>query len=66
MKESENFIVKEPYQPTEDEKKAIAELKAKGLKPQDWKSKKKVLSLSKKICSITCILNRIPDVHIAG
>jgi hypothetical protein len=41
MKKSENFIVKKPYQPTEDEKKAIAELKAKGLETGDWGSQKK-------------------------
>ncbi len=41
MTPEEDFIVEEPYIPTEEESKAIAVLKAKGFKPDDWKSRKK-------------------------
>lgn len=41
MNEKENFIVANPYTPSELEKKAITELETKGLKPKDWNSKKK-------------------------
>lgn len=41
MNEQEDFIVAKPYTPTEEEKKAIAELEAKGIEPKDWNSKKK-------------------------
>ena len=41
MTEDEDFIVLEPYQPTKEEKQAIAELEAKGLVAGDWDSGKK-------------------------
>ena len=41
MTKEENFVVREPYQPTEEEKKAIKELENKGLRPKNWDSKKK-------------------------
>ena len=48
MNEIEDFIVTEPYMPSEGEKKAIAELEAKGIAPKNWNSKKKdVVSFKK-------------------
>lgn len=41
MTELEDFIVQEPYKPTEEEKEAISELQAKGLVPSNWNSGKK-------------------------
>lgn len=41
MTELEDFIVQEPYSPTEEEKRAIAELEAKGLEAEDWSSPQK-------------------------
>lgn len=41
MTDLEDFIVQDVYQPTEDEKLAIAELEKKGLVAKDWNSKKK-------------------------
>lgn len=41
MTELEDYVVKNTYQPSEDEKKAISELKKKGLVPDDWNSSKK-------------------------
>ena len=41
MTEQEDFIINEPYQPTDDEKAVIAELEKKGLVPEDWDSGKK-------------------------
>ena len=50
MNEIEDFIVTEPYMPSEGEKKAIAELEAKGIAPQNWNSKKKdVVSFKKNL-----------------
>ena len=50
MNEIEDFIVTEPYMPSEGEKKAIAELEAKGLAPKNWNSKKKdVVSFKKNL-----------------
>ncbi len=43
MTAEEDFIVQEPYQPTKEEKQAIAELEAKGLNAKDWDSKKKFI-----------------------
>lgn len=43
MTKQEDFVIQEPYQPTEQEKKAIAELKAKGLVPGEWDSGKKYI-----------------------
>lgn len=40
MTEEEDFVVQEPYQPTDEEKKAIKELEAKGLTSDDWDSGK--------------------------
>lgn len=41
MTELEDFIVENAYQPTEEEKQAISELKSKGLTAKDWDSGKK-------------------------
>lgn len=41
MTDLEDFIVQDAYQPTEEEKLAIAELEKKGLVAKDWNSKKK-------------------------
>lgn len=41
MTELEDFIVQEPYSPTDEEKEAISELEMKGLVPGDWSSGKK-------------------------
>ena len=43
MTEEEDFMVAEPYRPTEDEKQAIAKLEAKGLKAKNWDSKRKFI-----------------------
>ena len=43
MTEQEDFIVTEPYQPTEDEKLAIAKLEATGIKAKNWDSKRKYI-----------------------
>lgn len=40
MTEEEDYIVQNPYQPTEKEKLAIEELANKGLESGDWNSKK--------------------------
>lgn len=40
MAKLEDFIVQTPYQPSDKEKAAISELKAKGLVPGDWSSGK--------------------------
>ena len=41
MTEREDFIVAEPYKPTEEENLAIKELEDKGLVADDWDSGKK-------------------------
>ncbi len=41
MTTQEDFVIQEPYRPTEEEKRAIAELEAKGLVAGDWDSGKK-------------------------
>jgi hypothetical protein len=41
MTDEENFIIREPYQPNDEEEKAIKELADKGLEPKNWNSKKK-------------------------
>lgn len=41
MTDLEDFTVKDPYSPSEDEKQAIAELEAKGIVSSDWESGKK-------------------------
>lgn len=38
--ELEDYIVQDPYQPTEKEKLAIEELRNRGLVPEDWNSNK--------------------------
>lgn len=43
MTEQEDFIVTEPYQPTEDEKLAIAKLEATGVKARNWDSRRKYI-----------------------
>ena len=43
MTQEEDFIVSEPYQPTEEEKQAIRELENKGLVASDWKSGSKYI-----------------------
>lgn len=48
MNEQEDFVVQEPYQPTEAEKKAIKELEDKGLEVGDWDSGKKYIKSFKK------------------
>ena len=48
MTEQEDFIVLEPYQPTEEEKKAIKELVEKGIVPTDWDSQKTFIKSFKK------------------
>ena len=40
MTEFEDFVVQEPYQPTDEEKEAISELEKNGLMPKDWNSGK--------------------------
>ncbi len=40
MTEEEDFVVQKPYQPTDEENKAIKELEAKGLTSDDWDSGK--------------------------
>ena len=40
MTEEEDYIVQNPYHPTEKEKLAIEELANKGLDSGDWNSKK--------------------------
>lgn len=40
MTELEDYIVENAYQPTEEEKQAISELKTNGLTPKDWESQK--------------------------
>ena len=40
MTEEEDFVVQKPYQPTDEEKKAIKELEDKGLVAADWDSGK--------------------------
>lgn len=64
MAKLEDFIVQTPYQPSDKEKAAISELKAKGLVPGDWSSGKTISSRLRIICVTTCIMNRIADVHI--
>jgi uncharacterized protein (TIGR02646 family) len=41
MTEEEDFIVQKSYQPTEEEKQAIAQLSADGLKSENWDSGRK-------------------------
>lgn len=41
MTEEEDFIVQEPYQPTEEEKQAIRDLEDKGFVADDWNSGKR-------------------------
>ena len=48
MTEEENFVVAEPYQPTKEERQAIAKLEAKGIIPADWDSGKKYIKSFKK------------------
>lgn len=48
MTAEEDFVVHEPYQPTKEEKQAIAELEAKGLITKSWDSKKKYIKSFKK------------------
>lgn len=48
MSEREDFVVQEPYQPTEDEKYAIEQLENKGLVADDWNSGKKYIKSFKK------------------
>lgn len=43
MSNQEDFIIREPYQPTEQEKQAIKELEDKGLVADDWYSGKKYI-----------------------
>lgn len=47
MTELEDFIVEKAYQPTEEEKHAISELKANGLTANDWNSQKNGIKLFK-------------------
>lgn len=44
----EDFVVQEPYQPSDEEKKAIKELEDKGLEVGDWDSGKKYIKNFKK------------------
>lgn len=48
MTEQEDFVVRKPYQPTQEEKQAIKELEDKGLVPNDWNSRKKYIKSFKK------------------
>lgn len=48
MTEQEDFVVLEPYQPTEEEKQAIKELEKRGLVADDWDSGKKYIKSFKK------------------
>ena len=48
MTELEDFVVREPYRPTEEEKQTIKELEAGGLKAEDWDSEKKHIKSFKK------------------
>lgn len=43
MTEQEDFVVREPYRPTDEEHKAIIALESKGLIAQHWDSKKKYI-----------------------
>lgn len=48
MTEQEDFVVREPYQPTQEEMQAIKKLEDKGLVPDDWNSRKKYIKSFKK------------------
>ncbi len=48
MTEEEDFVVSEPYQPTNEEKQAIKELTDKGLTAKSWDSKMKYIKSFKK------------------
>ena len=48
MTELEDFVVREPYRPTEEEKQTIKELEEGGLKAEDWDSEKKHIKSFKK------------------
>ena len=48
MTEREDFVVHEPYLPSDEEKKAIKELEDKGLEASDWDSDKKGIKSFKK------------------
>lgn len=48
MTELEDFVVRDPYQPTNEENKAISELKSKGLIARHWDSKMKYIKSFKK------------------
>ena len=48
MTDLEDFIVQEPYQPTDGEKQAIKELTDKGLVASDWDSGKEQIKRFKK------------------
>lgn len=48
MTEQEDFVVLAPYQPTNEEKKAITELECMGLTAKHWDSKKKYIKSFKK------------------
>ena len=48
MTGEEDFVVRQPYQPTKEEKQAIAELEAKGLVADDWDSGKTYIKSFKK------------------
>lgn len=48
MTKEEDFVVNEPYKPTEKEQSAIMELEGKGLVPKDWDSRKKYIQSFKK------------------
>ena len=48
MTKEEDFVVSEPYKPTEMEQSAIKELENKGLVAEDWDSGKKYLQSFKK------------------
>ena len=40
MEELEDFVIEEPYQPTEEELRAIAQLESKGVAAKNWDSKR--------------------------
>ena len=50
MTREEDFVIKTPYQPTDEEKQAITDLENKGLVADDWDSgKKDILSFKKNL-----------------
>lgn len=64
--ELEDYIVQDPYHPTEKEKLAIEELTNKGLVPGDWNSQKAGITEFKDHIVNICTMSRIAGVLIVG